>query len=371
MIEYTKKDDDSSIIKAYDFDNDNIIQSIDLNDWNDIQQTLLDDNVINNETISASSYYYTASMKNDNVKFNFFINQKQKQDVPSPPHHNDITSNILSIDFWLLYFPWRSSTNSYLALLSTVCSSGTTDTLTSSQQSIYYQLINTMDNAIANGDIITNDPTNTKNSKKSNINIIFCDPSTTDDSETSSSLLVAIGTYQWPNIASTFYQDDNTNPNTDETTVSALFNNNNNNNNVDETNNNVNNTNTVSVIATSSSNQYDDELTIAYSFISNDKAGAVHTVYWEPQIGIIYKSLSDPILNISYNEMNNAAHVTSSNENPDDAFFGVFNDTATSSSSAVLFLSSMYYNDYNHHIGFTTLYYVMMISFSFICFMTI
>ena len=125
------------------------------------------------------------------------------------------------------------------------------------------------------------------------------------------------------------------------------------------------------MIATSSSNQYDDELTIAYSFISNDKAGAVHTVYWEPQIGIIYKSLSDPILNRSYNEMYNAAHVTSSNENPDDDFFGVYNDTATSSSSAVLFLSSMYYNDYNHNIGFTTLYYVMMISVSLVCFMTI
>lgn len=56
--------------------------------------------------------------------------------------------------------------------------------------------------------------------------------------------------------------------------------------------------------------------------------------------------------------MNNAAYANS-NENLDDEFFGVYNDTATSSSSAVLFLSSMYYNDYNHNIGFTTLYYAM------------
>jgi hypothetical protein len=354
IIEYTK-DNPDSFIKAFDFDNDRVIQTVELNDWNDIQQTMLLDDNMNSNNKTASSSYYTASTKNGVAKFNFFVNyqgptQDSNNELPSPPSSlpNDIAANILSIDFWLVDFPWRSGSNSYLAVLSNVRSSGTSSS-SSQQQEVNYLLldrIHTMETAMGqHQDVSSDGSNNTSESKKSpktknktGINILF--PSLSDgldDSTALSSSSVAVGTYQWPNIASTFFHEsDEASPSTDTTTVAALLgeeSSNNNNNNVnaggtsfDSTDSNNDQINTVTVIATSSSNRYDDELTIAYSFIgpNND---TVRTVYWEPQIGMVFKSLSDTIFEESINRTDGA---NNNNNNPDDDFFGVYDSAAYS-----------------------------------------
>ena len=81
------------------FDKDEIIQaSIDLYDWNDIQQILWDENTT--AYLPASSYYYTPSMKNDNLIYSF-INESKP---PPPPYHNDIALNLLSNLFLVIGF---------------------------------------------------------------------------------------------------------------------------------------------------------------------------------------------------------------------------------------------------------------------------
>lgn len=299
IIEYTKKgnrrfgfggndnnnENSNANDMAYDFDNDEIVQTIQLNEWSDLSEVSLDS--------TGSSSYFSASTKDGTAKFNFFMNKASEGE--------DITSNKVKIDVWVIDFPYRKNNGeSYVALLSNV----------NSQRAVGYKRpIDTIDPATSNA--ATNDrqapPKGGSKKSKSKVNIVFRDDSTVNEAASSANEIpeLPVGEYTWATTAESF-TDSSAATNVAVSSIQS-----------DEAGGTAD-PSMVSVIATSPSNGKDDNLEIAFSFIG---LNSPKTMYWDPETGVGYASTSD-------------ATISDADSNMNDDFFQTGSDTNNGGSSS-------------------------------------
>jgi hypothetical protein len=317
---------------AYEFGRDEVIQTIELSSWSDISQV----------TLNSGAMYYSAATEDGMAKFNFFMNQAHAGD-------DDITSNKLKIDFWLENFPWKRTSDSYVALLSTV----------NSQQAIGYKVadrgvqgIPTMEAAATSGSDVTQSdgqasgPGSKKSKSAKNVNIVFHEntkdnedvaaaDTTTETANESSGIELPVGEYTWATIATT-YKAPSTNT---DVAVSSLQSSEQ----TDSSNSAA--TNTLSVIATSPSNGRDDNLFVAFSFIGSDNNDntQLQTIYWDPETGIGYTSSEAATMSDSNDNNNEGGGISGmfgGGGGDDDDFFQP-GSASTNESSAISFFNTM------------------------------
>lgn len=101
IVEYVKTDASSGKGEAYDWENDQIVQEMDLSTWSDITPVS-----VNGETAT-----FQVSDPENKVTFSFTINEAAQG--------AQLSANKMKIDFKLSSFPWIRE-DSYVALLSTV-----------------------------------------------------------------------------------------------------------------------------------------------------------------------------------------------------------------------------------------------------------
>jgi hypothetical protein len=240
---------------AYDFESDDVVQTISLDSWSDIEEV-----VIGSSATSASgTKYYSAKTSDGGIVFNFFVN--------SAAEGQDVTANKVKIDFWVTEFPWRKESDSYIALMSTV----------NSQQS----------------------PLGYKAGKKSKKQ----SSSTSDDTKPGTSALIVfqdydeeeaakitgsasdaffpVGEYTWATSAKEFGTSSSSNGGV----VTSI-----------ESGESTSSTgNGLTVVATSPTNENEPTLQLAFSFIGKGESSA-KSIYWDPEVGIAYASPNDTIV---------------------------------------------------------------------------
>jgi hypothetical protein len=103
IIEYRKGTNATEGAQEYDFEKDKIIQTIPLTEWDEFSEIVTD--------AEGVTSYFSASTTDGMVTLNFTVSRASE--------NQHVTANKMKIDFWLFDFPWQK-TNSYVALMSTV-----------------------------------------------------------------------------------------------------------------------------------------------------------------------------------------------------------------------------------------------------------
>ncbi len=103
IIEYRKAASADSTERAYDWDSDDIIQTVSLSDWETFSDVMDD--------AAGVVSYFSVSSPDGHVNFNFAVSRADQGE--------QITANKMKIDFRLVDFPWLHN-DTYVALLSTV-----------------------------------------------------------------------------------------------------------------------------------------------------------------------------------------------------------------------------------------------------------
>ena len=103
IIEYRKAASVDSAEKAYDWDLDDVIQTVTLSDW-------LGFSAVTDDATGIVSFFSVSSL-DGHVNFNFTVSRADQGE--------QVTANKMKIDFRLVDFPWMHN-DTYVALLSTV-----------------------------------------------------------------------------------------------------------------------------------------------------------------------------------------------------------------------------------------------------------
>ena len=240
LVEYVKGDPEDES-EAYNWDQDQIIQTVPLREWSDIPGILIDGDV----------FYFTAStapstMNGGITSFNFTVSQANANEK--------ITANSMKIDVKINNFQWSQS-DSYLALMSTV----------ESQKKVKVEYD---DEATASK--------GSRSKKTEEITVGFG-----SDGMESTLGFAAFGEYTWEENAEALTTDDFMDFNSTSSVQVARQG--------DGITMNETKT-TIQVVATSPAEEEEEgRQRIAYSFVG-DGAQSASEIYWDPEAGIGYES---------------------------------------------------------------------------------
>ena len=250
LVEYVKSngsetgvDDEDENSQAFDWDRDEIIQSVPLASWDAIPGIMNDsEGVVSYFTAST-----TSGPKVGSVAFNFTISRATRDER--------LTSNSMKIDVLITDFPWTRS-DSYVALLSTI----------ESKKKVEMEYDD--DATISRG----------KSRKVQDVVVLYG-----DDSVEEALGFSAFGEYSWLEAADAQrLQDDANCTSTGAVAVNRQAGFTGNSNCFDVTREKI------QVVATSPQSSEDGAQSIAYSFIGSS-AQSASEIYWDPSVGTAYE----------------------------------------------------------------------------------
>jgi hypothetical protein len=232
IVEYRKALDGD---EAYDWDTDEIVQTLSLNSWERFSEVTDDsDGVLS---------YFAASSLDGHVTFNFTVSRADQGE--------SVTANKMKIDFTLVDFPWVSN-DTYVALLSTV----------ESKKQIEVES--------AEDDMV--DGLARKAKKAKDVIITF-------DQAQDTVGIIPFGEYTWEETAEVIELASNGTASNETTTD------------IQRSGDGVGVPTTIRVVATSPISADDSEIMperrIAFSFVG-DAAISASNIYWDPEAGIGY-----------------------------------------------------------------------------------